>query len=514
MDDPDSPNVPHVDRVSSCDSRTSYIGYMRCLQLLLIVRAGRVTINILPDDVLLLIFRFNRMTYIDGLAVNTVIDRARRLPWRWHQLVHVCQRWRSVVFASPKFLDLALVYGPSTPLELIGIWPPLPIIIRDMDNRPMPQNYDLHAAIVDPNRVCEIDLRYITRSRFQRLVSVMQEPFPALIHLRLEFAANFYDDPALPDGFLGGSAPCLRSLMLYLIAFPALPKILLSATDLVRLSLRRTPYSAYISPDVIVNSLAALANLKFLTIELDFLRYRGYRPDQESRRPPPPTRTVLPALSLFELHGPSEYLDDLVARIDTPLLDSFLIAFNHFIIDFSQLARLMRRTTKFNEAHVNLDDFSIEVESLPPTWTRAEESGLTIKFRAVNWQLTNLVQVFTLLSTSIYAVEHLYICGCRSLSLKWHADIENMQWLEICHSFTSVKNLYVKKELPQWIAPALQEPVRERVTDVLPALECLYLEELQPSGTVQEAIGQFVAARQLLGRPVSVSHWKPPTLNI
>jgi hypothetical protein len=33
------------------------------------------------------------------------------------------------------------------------------------------------------------------------------------------------------------------------------------------------------------------------------------------------------------------------------------------------------------------------------------------------------------------------------------------------------------------------------------------LEELKPSGPVQEAIGQFVAARQLLGHPVAVSRW-------
>ena len=104
-------------------------------------------------------------------------------------------------------------------------------------------------------------------------------------------------------------------------------------------------------------------------------------------------------------------------------------------------------------------------------------------------------------------VEHLYIYGPRYLPSQWQDDIENMQWLEIFHPFTAVKNLYVSKEFAQCIAPALQELVGERVTEVLPALESLFLEELQPSGPVQEAIGQFVAARQLLGHPVAVSHW-------
>jgi hypothetical protein len=172
-----------------------------CLQLLLTVRAGRVTINILPDEVLLLIFHFYRVT---------VVNHMWRLPRRWHRSVHVCQRWRSIVFASPKFLDLALFCGPSTPLELIGIWPPLPIIIHDEFSIPMPEDYDFDAVIVHPSRVCQIDLVRATRLQLGRLASAMQEQFPALIHLRIDF------NPAqtLPDGFLGGPAPCLQSLVL------------------------------------------------------------------------------------------------------------------------------------------------------------------------------------------------------------------------------------------------------------------------------------------------------------
>ena len=118
---------------------------------------GRVTINILPDDILLLIFHFDRVTYIDGLAaVDYAPCYERRLLWRWHRLVWVCQRWRSIVFASQKFLKLALLCGPRTRMALINdIWPPLPIIIRIWDNRWMPDDYDFRAAITGthPNRV-------------------------------------------------------------------------------------------------------------------------------------------------------------------------------------------------------------------------------------------------------------------------------------------------------------------------------------------------------------------------
>jgi hypothetical protein len=70
-----------------------------------------------------------------------------------------------------------------------------------------------------------------------------------------------------------------------------------------------------------------------------------------------------------------------------------------------------------------------------------------------------------------------------------------------------VKNVYVFKAFSQCISSALQDLVGERMTDVLPALESLFLEGFQHSGPVQEAIGQFVAARQLLGHPVDISPW-------
>jgi len=164
-----------------------------------------------------------------------------------------------IVFASPNFLDLRIVCGPRTPIELTGIWPPLPIIITNefglhLPTGRMPGDYDIDASIVHPNRVREIRLFHLTRSSLQRLASVtrMQEQFSALTHLILHY--NGQPSSALPDGFLGGSAPLLQSLALYFIPFPALPKLLLSATHLVSLILHYIPHSRYFSPEAIVNT--------------------------------------------------------------------------------------------------------------------------------------------------------------------------------------------------------------------------------------------------------------------
>ena len=162
----DTSNV-HVHSVSSRDERTSYT---TCLRILLTVCAGRVTIDILPDDVLLLVFLFDRLTYLDG---PEGLDQLRS-SWRWHWLVQVCQRWRSVIIASPNFLDLRLVCGPGTRVELTSTWPPLPIIIRNTIPRPVPEDFDFDAAIMPHDRVYEIE-PFLRSSQLLRLVLAMQK---------------------------------------------------------------------------------------------------------------------------------------------------------------------------------------------------------------------------------------------------------------------------------------------------------------------------------------------------
>jgi hypothetical protein len=41
----------------------------------------------------------------------------------------------------------------------------------------------------------------------------------------------------------------------------------------------------------------------------------------------------------------------------------------------------------------------------------------------------------------------------------------------------------------------------------LPSLQNIFLEELQPSGTVQASIQQFAATQQVTGHPMAVARW-------
>jgi hypothetical protein len=109
-------------------------------------------------------------------------------------------------------------------------------------------------------------------------------------------------------------------------------------------------------------------------------------------------------------------------------------------------------------------------------------------------------------------VESLYVYESQYLQLDWEDEIrvENTEWLDLLHPYTAVKNLYLSKVFGPGIVRALQGFVAGSTAVVLPTLQTVFLEGLQPSGPVQEDIGQFVAARQRSSYPCAVSVWNGP----
>ena len=446
----------------------------------------------LPDVALLEIFQF----YVDEEE--------------WYTLVHVCRKWRNVVFGSPRRLNLRLSCIASTPTrEMLDIWPHnLPITVWDERDEVIDDALDMDnifAALEHNDRICNLDLAYFGTPSpgLKKVLAALQRPFPELTSLELWCGES---TPVQPDSFLGGSAPRLRSLFLSSIPFPGLPKLLLSATHLVNLGLQRIPHSGYISPEAMVTSLSVLTRLEVLKIEFESL---GSRLAQKSRYLPPQTRTLLPVLTGLRFVGVDQYLEDFVARIDAPLLKKLDISFNHrHSFDTLQITQFISRSLKFktyNEARVVFSDgFASGVVRV----TLPQESGggieLAIYCEAV-WQLSSLVQLCSSFRQGpISVVENLYITEDRVFPPDWPDDNESNQWQELFHAFTAVKGLYISREFVTEVASAL---VGERVTEVFPALRTLFLEETLSTGPLQEII-EFVAARQVAGHPISVSNWE------
>jgi hypothetical protein len=469
---------------------------------------GQVTIDILPDIALLEIFD----CYVNQAREEEKEDEEGWLKIQaWYTLVHVCRQWRTVVLGSPR-LDLRLFCTEKTPVkETLAVWPPLPIVIGQYG--PSTQTDNIVVALEHNDRVCEVDLLNVTKSQLEEVLVAMQQHFPALTDLMiwlLEWDDSWWEDELLedhdqmvvPESFLGGSAPRLRCLHLQHVPFPGLPKLLLSATDLVNIHLVDIPHSGYISPKAMVRCLSTLTRLRELTIGF---KSPLSRPVRESRRPHPHTRSALPALTYFRFEGVSEYLEDLVARIDAPLLNTLDIRFFHqLIFDTPQLAQFVARTPNIQppvEARIVFHDRYVEVTS-PRTFPRKFVLG--IRCRQSDWQLSSLTQVCSssFPEAFISTVEHLYIVNWHPC---WQDDIEDSQWLEVLRPFTAVKYLYLSREFASRIAPALQELAGE----VLPSLQNVFLSDFHPSVPLQGAIGKFVAARQLASpsHPIAVHHY-------
>jgi hypothetical protein len=455
-----------------------------------------VTIDILPEDVLLEIFDL----YVDPTEKDFGLEA-------WCTLVHVCRKWRNIVLESPLRLNLRIRCYPTTPMkEKLDIWPALPIALEQYDEiwEPECRVVNVATGFEQNNRICQIGLFGVPTSQMGEILAAMHKPFPVLAVLRLE--SNGPTVSVDPDLFLGGSAPCLRYLQLAHIPFPGLPKLLFSATHLTDLLLFDISHSGYISPEAMVSCFSTLTRLE--TLFLNFESPESF-PVREHRRTPPPTRVLLPALTELNFYGISEYLEDLVVRIDTPLLDHLKITLFDFISDSSiaQLAQFINRTPKLkahNEARVVFDRSTVHL-ALPRQFVK----GLGIIYRVVDWHVLSVAQVCTSSPSQAFTatVERLYISDDYA---RWQGDIrvEKNHWLELLRPFTSVKSLYLSRVIVPRIAPALQELIGERVAGVLPALKTLFLEDLNLSGPVQEAIGSFVSGRQFSSHPIAVSHWE------
>jgi hypothetical protein len=456
-----------------------------------------VSVNILPDDVLLEIFDF----YV------ILPEEYRDYVDAWHKLVHVCQRWRYVVFNSPRRLDLRLLCTDRTPVtNMLDIWPALPIVIYARPPLPASGVTDIISALQQHNRVCTINIANVPNSLLKEFAA-MQEPFPALTGLWLW--SYYKNAPVLPDSLLGGSAPRLQKLTLHGIPFPGLPKLLLSTHDLVTLGLQRIPRSGYISPEAMVTALSTLTNLEILILQFQSPRSQA---DRASRRPPPLTRIALPALTTLAFKGDSEYLEDIVSRLEAPLLsDTQITFFNQLIFNTPLLRHFISRTEIVSaayQAYISCRKDSVRLGLYPLNGTEDEGVTLSISCKPLDWQISSLAQVCSTSFPPLLTLERIDIdiYNDQDLLLEWQDDMEDIQWLELLHPFTSVKNLHLSKYSVPFVAPALQELSGERVPEVLPALQNLFLAESQPSKPVKEAIEKFIAARQLSGFPVTVHH--------
>ncbi|KAI9451450.1 hypothetical protein BJY52DRAFT_1352059 [Lactarius psammicola] len=425
-------------------------------------RYGNPTsVHVLPDYVLLEIFDWCRTDRgRGGFREHTDLE--------W-QLVHVCQRWRYLVFASPSRLNLELLCTHGTPVRKgLGCWPVFPIIV----------DYDDVSPKDEDNVIAALE-------RFPREV------------------------------FLRG------------ISFPtqALPTHLFAANGLITLEILEIPPTDYISPEAMLTGLAGLTMLKTLTIE-----FRYPIPRANRRLPVPATPVVrLPSLSSFKFRGFCEYLEDLVAQIDAPRVTCCDIwYFSQPMYQASQLSRFLARSDylkppwlsrallEFVESWVSIELDVGDEQAQGEHSLRDLHLNLRIISEGIVREALHLVQLLHQVSASLFNVVDLTVRGPQSCGGQWVAggagfrgepllppppgrqdSIDHIEWLALLRPFTAVNTLHLRGELSGNLVNALEWVKGEVIA--LPALHVLHLED--PSISVE----RFISARQNVGRPVVIN---------
>ena len=113
----------------------------------------------IPEEVLLEVFAF----YMRRVSDN----------FEWKTLIHVCRRWRSIVFAAPRRLNLRLFCTCTTPVgKMLDIWPALPIVIQ-VYGVCHKITHDVLAALEKHDRICEVNLNDIPDGKLKRLAGAI-----------------------------------------------------------------------------------------------------------------------------------------------------------------------------------------------------------------------------------------------------------------------------------------------------------------------------------------------------
>jgi hypothetical protein len=446
----------------------------------------QATIVDLPDKVLLDIF----LCFLDSS------------PRHWPKLVHICRKWRRIVFASQRVLHLRLFCTHGTPVQkTLDCWPAaLPIVVEyggfpGLDAPAPEDEHNIIAALKQSHRVHSISLT-VTSSLRERLFAISGS-FSELEDLVL--LSQESERLALPYSFQWG--PRLRRLHSTRVTILPLLRSLHFSNDLVDLQLHEVLDPWHLLPSALTNVLSRMVQLRSLS--LHFLS----TPTYFALPTPSGERVLLPFLTCFHFQGITEYLEKLLAEIEAPRLGDIEVTFfDKPIFDLSNLAKFISRIevhTPHNRAHIHLSEGAISISLTRPG------APTCFKFQLFGEHLAQQLSFISRISTSfsvyLLNVDDLQISTTRQS--RWEDSVEsNIRWRELINSFTGIKWFHVSGKLSASIVRALLLPESRRKS-VLPALHKLYITRPEPRLTpLSKDLASFIYSRGLSGHPIAVEY--------
>ena len=386
-------------------------------------------------------------------------------------------------------------------LDAVGCWSALPIVVQygesPASDPPAPEDgKNINVALKQSDRVSSMSLT-ITSPLLK--LSEIERPFS-----ELEVPSRNSAQLTLPSTFQWG--PSLRCLNSTSVNFPSLLQLLGSSKNLVDLLLHEVLDPSCFPPEALTNTFSGMVQLRSLSLH--------FPSTGNHLTPPPPSRelVILPALTRLNFRGTTEYLERLVARIDTPLLGDIEVTFvEKSNFDLSQLFKFTTRMgihTSPRRADILSSEHAVSI-----SWTRPGDSNcfkLQSPCKSFSDRLFILARILYQFSAFLYSVEDLRVTAQRPL--KQGDDLNYERWSEpisqAINTFMGVKWLYVSGNLWNDIVCSSQLwHWQRRPKSMLPALHKLYV--LQPAphySRLREAIVSFMVSRRLSCCPIVVDY--------
>ena len=456
--------------------------------------AHRTYVNVLDNDSLLQVFSCYRLEDEHNWNVR----------YMWRRLAHVCRRWRHLVFDSWSHLDLFLLLKSGFPsISTLKYLSSLPLFIDYSDETMTMAQQDednIHLGLQQHGRVRGIVLR-APSSSLRMWLEPMNKHYPRLEALSLLSTTTEEVSLVLPETL---QAPDMRHLALHGIGLSKKLSFLSSVIALSTLSITHIAASCYFPPWDLVTQLQGLPHLEELSI--GFAIPIPLPSNERELLPAPVPPVTLPILRLLTFRGVGVYLDNLVAQINTPLLERLsltlffeltfiLVNLTEFILRTEGFGRLVARVV-FNKdaASINVDHYE---------QPGVEILSLRVNCERVDWQIDSATQVCSALGNVLSVVEELTLdLDVDGIPPDWENALDDILWHELLLPFIGVKKLLIHSSLTLELSQALELVTGELVLELLPELQGLEVHLMIDQAP--NAFSKFVANRQSVGRPVSL----------
>jgi len=381
-----------------------------------------------------------------------------------------------MIIHSPPF-PLILDYGP----HLLKTWTP-----ADKDG--------LLFALQHLSRTHEIMLS-APQSTLAEITNAMLDTAPMLRRLILHTESTEF---VLPKRFLDGDGPQLRHLELHGVSLATLHPLLPSATSLVSLVLERFPGSVYFSPESLIAHIRTMPYLRTLSIGfLTAVPGRFLPPGQRSQ-----ARIELPALKQLVYRGFSAYLESLLSRIRTPVIqDIDITLFNQLTLRIPRICTFISDLEPFLPTTARIDFAQTTARILlfvpsmapQPSESQSPDISLSVSCARFDYQLSAMAQICSGLSGTgtvsgaglahanlVLPVEELMLGFPQSeLSEEWRGseDVVDLSlWHTLLTPFRQTHTLRVHVALAADLQHALRPPQPQQ-DGLAPIGEALGLEQ-------------------------------------